>query len=86
MGGDEFEVLSTDHNVDFKSAIENLNQICENWHGVYVKELTMSIGVAWGENVTRLLFEELVNTADERMYEDKRLFYQQSGRNRRKQR
>lgn len=86
MGGDEFEVLSTDHNVDFKSAIENLNQICENWYGVYVKELTMSIGVAWGENVTRLLFEELVKTADERMYEDKRLFYQQSGRNRRKQR
>ncbi|MCQ2593346.1 MAG: transporter substrate-binding domain-containing protein [Treponema sp.] len=86
MGGDEFEVLSTDSNVDFDSAIGNLKQICKNWHGTFVEELTMSIGVASGENVDSLLFDELIKTADERMYEDKRLFYEQTGRNRRKQR
>lgn len=84
MGGDEFEVISTSENADIEAAVSNLKKICEAWHGTYVKELTMSIGVASGENINLQTFAELLKTADERMYEDKRQFYLQTGKNRRK--
>lgn len=83
MGGDEFEVLSTRSDVDFQEIIVELKKECESWHGEYAKELTMSVGFASEENVSAKELAQLIKKADEKMYEDKRNFYQQATRNRR---
>lgn len=86
MGGDEFELISTSETVDFEAAVDNLKNICESWQGTYIKELRMSIGIASGKNINLQAFAKLLKSADERMYEDKRQFYIQTGKNRRKNR
>lgn len=56
-------------------------------HEVFVVELEKApkdyVGIACGNNVDVNAFEQLIKTADERMYEDKKIFYQTSGKNRR---
>ena len=83
MGGDEFEVISVKDGLDYDAIMKKLKKICESWHGNFVQELAMSVGIACGNNVDVNVFEQLIKTADERMYEDKKIFYQTSGKNRR---
>ena len=74
LGGDEFTVLVTDRNASKDDAIKRLN---ENLKAYNAKEkrgfkLAFSIGVAELESERMTCFEELLEEADQAMYEQKR--------------
>lgn len=78
VGGDEFVAFLVDfeEDVDKKCEIFKKRIIEEGYH--------VSIGSEVCDNINLLKMEQLVRTAESRMYEDKRIYYQEKGRNRRR--
>jgi diguanylate cyclase (GGDEF)-like protein/PAS domain S-box-containing protein len=75
LGGDEFTVLVTDRNTNKDDAIQRLNdnlKACNESQTLRVK-LAFSIGVAELESERMTCFEELLEQADQAMYEQKRM-------------
>lgn len=76
VGGDEFIVLCKDiSRQDMESELDILQHLALN------RGYSVSIGHAWAEQPARL--EELVNLADQNMYENKKNYYMQQGKDRR---
>lgn len=77
IGGDEFVVLVTDEDeAEIQEKIEGIQALVE------AESYHVSIGYSIG-NTAQTDISLLVNTAEKRMYEAKRQFYQQSGFDRR---
>lgn len=81
-GGDEF-VTITNEELDAKYHIESFKSKIKTWKGVFVPELSISVGYATG-NETTATIDEIIKHADRAMYRDKESYYQQSGRDRRR--
>ena len=78
IGGDEFLILCPDMDeADFEARLANLH-ISLARHDV-----AMSVGHAWAEHVTDN-GREILHLAEERMYADKRAYYESSRKDRRK--
>ena len=60
-----------------------LKEECMHWHGKFTDGITLALGIASGQNVSKTDFIELTNLADEKMYADKDSFYKTSGLKRR---
>ena len=75
LGGDEFIVLVTDLNANKEEAITRLNDNLKafNNSGTRAHKLAFSIGVATLEPERMTCFEELLEQADQAMYEQKRM-------------
>ncbi len=75
LGGDEFTVLVTDLNANKEDAITRLNQNLKayNTSETLGYKLAFSIGVATLEPERMTCFEELLEQADQAMYEQKRM-------------
>jgi diguanylate cyclase (GGDEF)-like protein/PAS domain S-box-containing protein len=75
LGGDEFTVLVTDLNANKEEAIARLNESLKTYNatGNRSHKLAFSIGVATLEPERMTCFEELLEQADQAMYEQKRL-------------
>jgi len=75
LGGDEFTVLVTDLNANQEEAIARLNENLETYNdmGKRSHKLAFSIGVATLEPERMTCFEELLEQADQAMYEQKRM-------------
>ena len=75
LGGDEFAVLVTDLNVNKDAAIKKLtdNLKAYNTSDICRHKLSFSIGVAALEPQEMTCFEELLEQADQAMYEQKRM-------------
>src|ERR1051326_8746360 len=75
LGGDEFTVLVTDLNADKEDAITRLNENLKahNASEKRTHKLAFSIGVATLEPERMTCFEELLEQADQAMYEQKRM-------------
>ena len=75
LGGDEFTVLVTDLNADKEEAIARVNENLRNHNAGETRghKLAFSIGVATLEPERMTCFEELLEQADQAMYEQKRL-------------
>ncbi|HKS08552.1 MAG TPA: EAL domain-containing protein [Pyrinomonadaceae bacterium] len=75
LGGDEFTVLVTDRNADKEEAITRLNENLKAYNATETRghKLAFSIGVATLEQERMTCFEELLEQADQAMYEQKRM-------------
>ncbi|HET8782912.1 MAG TPA: EAL domain-containing protein, partial [Pyrinomonadaceae bacterium] len=75
LGGDEFTVLVTDRNADKKDAIKRVNDNLKAYNESETRgvKLAFSIGVAQLEPERMTCFEELLEQADQAMYEQKRM-------------
>jgi diguanylate cyclase (GGDEF)-like protein/PAS domain S-box-containing protein len=75
LGGDEFTVLVTDLNASKEDAITRLNENLKAYNAVETRghKLAFSIGVATLEQERLTCFEELLEQADQAMYEQKRM-------------
>ncbi|HJT28930.1 MAG TPA: diguanylate cyclase [Pyrinomonadaceae bacterium] len=74
LGGDEFTVLVTDLNASKEDAIARLNENLRAYNASETRshKLSFSIGVATLEPERMACFEELLEQADQAMYEQKR--------------
>jgi diguanylate cyclase (GGDEF)-like protein/PAS domain S-box-containing protein len=75
LGGDEFTVLVTDLNASKEDAIARLNESLKAYNASETcsHKLSFSIGVATLEPERMACFEELLEQADQAMYEQKRM-------------
>ncbi|HEY3582312.1 MAG TPA: diguanylate cyclase [Pyrinomonadaceae bacterium] len=75
LGGDEFIVLVTDLNANKEEAITRLNENLKAFNNSETRahKLAFSIGVATLEPERMTCFEELLEQADQAMYEQKRM-------------
>ena len=75
LGGDEFTVLVTDLNASKEDAIARLNENLKAYNASETRshKLAFSIGVATLEPERMTCFEELLEEADQAMYEQKRM-------------
>ena len=75
LGGDEFTVLVTDLNASKEEAIARLNENLKAYNASEAcsHKLAFSIGVATLEPERMACFEELLEQADQAMYEQKRM-------------
>src|SRR5215213_4455495 len=75
LGGDEFTVLVTDLNASKEDAIARLNENLKAYNATDTRghKLAFSIGVATLEPERMTCFEELLEQADQAMYEQKRM-------------
>jgi diguanylate cyclase (GGDEF)-like protein/PAS domain S-box-containing protein len=75
LGGDEFTVLVTDLNANKEEAITRLNESLKAYNASETRahKLAFSIGVATLEPERMTCFEELLEQADQAMYEQKRM-------------
>ncbi len=83
IGGDEFAAIVRIKQFPIERIVEVLRQNLSEWSDSYGNQLTMSVGYASSWDNPGCGMEELMSFADEAMYKDKRLFYQQTGRDRR---
>lgn len=83
-GGDEFVSMFFTDEEKIKFLIEDLEHLCDNWHGEFVDELTISIGYASKKEFPNETVKEMAQIADMRMYENKEHYYNSKGVDRRK--
>ncbi|MBR3524868.1 MAG: sensor domain-containing diguanylate cyclase, partial [Lachnospiraceae bacterium] len=83
-GGDEFVALIYADEKSVEGLIEKLHALTKEWKGEGVNELSLSVGYSSYREFPEATMEQLIKTADERMYEQKRAYYQANGYDRRK--
>ena len=82
IGGDEFMIIiNTDSPEELKAAIKQKTQ---SWTGNYNKNLYLSVGYATVKDNPDSSIDMLEHQADSAMYQDKNLFYKESGLDRRR--
>ncbi|MFN2533278.1 MAG: diguanylate cyclase domain-containing protein [Pyrinomonadaceae bacterium] len=88
LGGDEFTVLVTDPHADKDQAVARINEnlLAYNKHENRGYKLAFSIGVAQLEPERMTCFEELLEQADQAMYEQKRIKKRRASERNQKQR
>ena len=76
IGGDEFVVFALMTREDADYALTLLKRKTFHWTGALTDQLSLSVGYAFAgeENCSKV--EELVEKADQRMYEQKKAYYQ----------
>lgn len=87
MGGDEFVIVLEKEFDNLEEIISNFRQKIDSWTGTLVKKLSLSIGCASSTEINSFNLDnldELIKMADKRMYEDKALYYKNSGIERRR--
>ncbi|MCQ2523804.1 MAG: diguanylate cyclase [Lachnospiraceae bacterium] len=83
VGGDEFVVLAYCSRKELEDSVSRLEILTQCWKGRDVHDLSISKGVARGEDYPGLNFKELCKIADAAMYKDKNEFYRRTGKDRR---
>ena len=81
MGGDEFQSIVFSDHPDL--IMNEIRKKTENWKGKMVQKLAVSVGYATAEDVENPTITAIERVADERMYEEKRDYYQREGIDRR---
>lgn len=81
IGGDEFCVILTDTEENAHVCLSRLDQAAAAWKGRYVDGFTVSYGVSSSRDCDGI--DEVVKTADRRMYDCKSRYYRRSGIDRR---
>ncbi|MCR5502695.1 MAG: sensor domain-containing diguanylate cyclase [Lachnospiraceae bacterium] len=85
IGGDEFAALIHADPQKVEELLEKLKTITKEWKGDSVTELSLSVGCVSHREFPDATMETLIRTADDRMYEAKRAYYQSKGIDRRNQ-
>lgn len=83
IGGDEFVVFGNMAGEEVTSSMIALKHKAEHWKSSKFSHLSMAVGYAVLCEHEGLSVDELVKEADRRMYEQKKRYYMESGRDRR---
>ena len=83
IGGDEFAVFAVMSQEQSETFLADLKQKTDSWSGEKVKNLSLSAGYALASEHDGFSIEELVKEADIAMYEKKKEYYREIGRDRR---
>ena len=81
-GGDEFAVIITDEEYDVDAALKRLKRYCADWKGELIHGFSISAGVASAKEFDNM--DAILKVADQRMYESKREYYENSSKDRRR--
>ena len=82
IGGDEFCVFITDEETGTARCLEQVAESCAGWKGKYVNGFSLSYGYADSKEFPDI--DSIRRAADERMYQFKRQFYINNGKDRRR--
>lgn len=83
-GGDEFVAILDKEHPPIEQLIDNIKMMGANRRGRYNESVSVSCGFASSNGDYESMLSETLQKADERMYEDKRLYYQTHNVDRRK--
>ena len=72
MGGDEFLVALMESPDEIQSRIAHFDRLISRWEGKYTKKLSVSYGVAAAWTYPEMDFDDLLRTADKKMYQHKK--------------
>lgn len=81
-GGDEFVVIIMDEGYDVDAALNRLQRYSADWKGDLIHGFSISAGAASTKEFDDI--ETILKEADQRMYESKRKYYENSGKDRRR--
>lgn len=84
-GGDEFVALLEISKEDLTNAMIQLDSQIDKWHGKTVKELSISKGTVIASENPELTLDDMIKLADKLMYEDKKAYYERTGKERREE-
>ena len=84
VGGDEFAISIVATSKQVEACIELFKRNLSNWRGKYVNNLSAAVGYASLRDHTDTSIMGLQSLADEKMYADKKNFYEHTGLERRK--
>lgn len=84
LGGDEFCVIALSAPEKARRCLERLKWAAANWKGRYVKSVSISYGISSSKDFSDA--DSIVKDADSKMYECKRNYYRESGKDRRHRR
>lgn len=82
IGGDEFSVIITEEGYDLDAALTRLKRYSSDWKGKMINGLSISTGAASAKEFGEM--DTILKAADQRMYEFKRRYYENSGIDRRR--
>ncbi|SFA96960.1 diguanylate cyclase (GGDEF) domain-containing protein [Acetitomaculum ruminis DSM 5522] len=71
IGGDEFVAIFTAGKLEFENMKNQMVTAFDNWTGIMVKSLSVSVGFASSREFSNATVEELARIADGRMYKEK---------------
>nr|WP_027871195.1 transporter substrate-binding domain-containing protein [[Eubacterium] cellulosolvens] len=83
IGGDEFVAVVHQDKVHDGSLLQELRRTFSGWKGSKCEALYVAVGYCYGNEREDLTIKEMVRIADCRLYEEKRKFYERTGRDRR---
>ncbi len=83
-GGDEFIAITTEPIPDKVAVTKGFKLQLDDFHHELIKELSVSIGIAKGDEEDISCVEDLIKIADKKMYADKEVFYSDYRHERRK--
>lgn len=84
IGGDEFAAMVRIPRERQTEILEALSQVKKDWTGSGGQRVSLSLGVVAGDEIRKLTLHEIIAEADQRMYDNKAAYYQQTGHDRRK--
>ena len=84
MGGDEFAISMIEDKEVVDQKVEELRYVLLSYKGKIVSDLSVALGYVQAGELPEADLDELYKTADNRMYQDKRRFYVESGIDRRR--
>lgn len=81
-GGDEFVVIITDEGYDVDAALNRLERYSADWKSTLIHGFSISAGVATAKEFNDI--DTILKKADQRMYESKRKYYENTDKDRRR--
>ena len=82
IGGDEFCLFITDADTDAGQCLKRMEEYCAAWQGKHVNGFSLSYGYADSKEFPDI--DSIRREADQRMYQFKRQYYMNSGKDRRR--
>lgn len=86
IGGDEFVAILDKPVGDMAALLDEFEDTLSGWHGKYVKQVSVSCGIACADEMPGCSVEELLAAADEEMYKKKKEYYSRAENNQRRER
>lgn len=83
LGGDEFSVISFENEETIKMRIGELNAYSKKWKGRLVDSISFATGYAYQAAESEKTYSEIMKIADQKMYQNKKEYYQDKNHNRR---
>ncbi len=84
MGGDEFAVILVANRSELDKRLNNLTRYLANYKGKYINGVAVAVGFVCINENTEMNVDEMFKVADQRMYEDKKSFYENTINDRRR--